>query len=104
MLTTCHKKKLSLIVIIVALHFTVAAQTDAGSSRSKDKSHRSIITNFFKLQASVRYVYQTTLNAQGTAIASSSGREKGQAVSFITFSNPDKVIKISTSTSNEPSN
>src|SRR3954452_3238295 len=104
MLTTCHKKMLSLIAIIVALHLTAAAQANADSSRSKDESHRSIITNFFNLQASVRYVYQTTLNAQGTAMAWSADGEKGQAISFAALSNPDKVIKVSASTSNEPCN
>src|SRR3954447_1106967 len=104
MLTTCLKKKLPLIAIIVALHFTVAAQTDAGSYRSKDESHRSIITDFFKLQASVRYVYQTTLNAQGTAIVWSADGEKGQAISFSTLSVPDKVIKVSASTSDSSCN
>src|SRR3954463_2889755 len=104
MLITCLKKTLSLIALIVALHFTVVAQTDADSSKNKEANHRSTITNFFNLQASVRYVYQTTLNSQGTAIAWSADSEKGQAISFIALSNPDKVMKVSASTSNESCN
>src|SRR4051812_35096889 len=51
----CLIKMLSLIAILVILHFTVAAQTDTGPSKSKEESHRSVITDFFNLQASVQY-------------------------------------------------
>src|SRR3954463_4431904 len=104
MLITCLKKTLSLIALIVALHFTVVAQTDADSSKNKEANHRSTITNFFNLQASVRYVYQTTLNAQGTAIAWSADGEKGQTISFVALSHPDKVIKVSASLSHASCN
>lgn len=104
MLIFCLKKTLLLIAIMVALHFTAAAQTSADSSKSKAENYRSIITHFFNVQASVRYVYQTTLNAQGTAIAWSADGDKGQTISFTTFSNPDKVIKVSASPSDSPCN
>src|SRR3954462_76994 len=104
MLITCLKKTLSLIALIAALHFTVVAQTDADSSKNKEANHRSTITNIFNLQASVRYVYQTTLNTQGTAIAWSADGERGQTISCITLSNPGKVIKVSASASDSSCN
>ena len=95
-LFSCLAKRLSLIAaIILSLHFTVAAQAGATSSGSKEASYRSIITNFFNLQASVQYVYQTALNNQGTAIAWSADGEKGQTISFTSLSNSGKVIKVS---------
>src|SRR4051812_24720088 len=103
-LFSCFIKMLSLIAIIVALHFTVAAQADGYATKSKEENYRSIITNFFHLQASVRYVYQTTLNAQGTAIAWSADGERGQVISFSTLSNPSKVIKVSASLSDSSCN
>src|SRR4051812_26861322 len=84
-------KMLSLIAIILSLHFNAATQTNGGSTKSKAESYRSIITDFFNVQASVRYVYQTTLNAQGTAIAWSADGEKGQTIAITTLSNPGKI-------------
>ncbi len=101
---SCFTKMLSLLAIILSFPFTAAAQTAGGSSKSKAENYRSIITDFFNLQASVRYVYQTTLNPQGTAIAWSADGEKGQAISFVTLSNRDKVIKVSASTSDSSCN
>src|SRR5947209_2177189 len=101
---SCLTKTLLLIAIIVALHFTVTAQTDAGAAKSKEENYRGIITNFFNVQASVRYVYQTTLNAQGTAIAWSADGEKGQTIAIVALSNPGKVIKVSDSTSDSSCN
>ncbi|TKK71995.1 hypothetical protein FC093_03005 [Ilyomonas limi] len=85
-----------IILFFVHLSCTVTAQTIADISKNKEAtSHRDIITHFFNVQAGVRYVYQTTLNAQETAIAWSADGENGQMVSFINLSNPEKVIKVS---------
>ena len=101
---SCLAKMLSLIAIVMFIHASVAAQTGAGSTKTKEESNRSIITDFFKLQASVRYVYQTALNTQGTAIAWSADGEKGQTISCITLSDPGKVIKVTASTSDSSCN
>src|SRR2546430_134975 len=101
---SCHTKKLSLIAIVMFIHVSVVAQTDAGSFKSKEESSRNIITDFFKVQASVRYVYQTTLNMQGTAIAWSADGERGQTISCVALSYSDKVIKVSASISDSSCN
>ncbi len=75
-------------------HSICIAQTANDSSKT---NHKELITAFFNQQASVRYIYQTTINSAGTAVAWCADGEKGQTVSIASVQHPDKTIKVTAS-------
>ena len=98
--------RLFIIVIIISCSLNSTAQNLTDSSQIRDTTYnRLLITNFFKTQASVKYIYQCTLNSKATAIAWCADGDNGQVIyskSLLHFN--DSAIKITAADSNQSCN
>ncbi len=102
--TTQNHLRFFIIIIIINFSFKSAAQ-DAEARFSDTAQHRLLITNFFKTQASVKYIYQCTLNKDATAIAWCADGENGQVIYIKSLMHlNDSAIKISAADSNQTCN
>jgi Tol biopolymer transport system component len=69
------------IVTIISCSLKSSAQHFTNNSQIRDTTYdRLLITNFFKTQASVKYVYQCTLNKDATTIAWCARGGNGQEI------------------------
>ena len=97
---------LFIVIALVSFPINLKAQNLKNSAQGADTSYqRLLITNFFKTQASVKYVYQCTLNKDATGIAWCADGEKGQTVyskSLLRIN--DSAIKITAADSNQACN
>ncbi len=90
--------KKTVLIIALLIHIAGLAQTSTSGLLKEDIGKpKDIITKFFTLQASVRYVYQTAVNKAGTAVAWCADGKQGQQVSFASLSHPEKVIRVTAS-------
>lgn len=87
------------ILAVILFHTTVIlnAQTAGNIYSINDTVYRrNLITKFFETQASVRYIYQCTLNNTATAIAYCADADSGQKIHIQSLSkNNNELIKIS---------
>lgn len=83
----------SLLMFLFHCH-VVAAQQSGVSFQQKAAQHKALITNFFNLQASVRYIYTAAINPDGTQVAWSADGEGGQTIRTSSLLHPDKAITI----------
>ena len=81
--TINSKNHLRLFIIIIIINFSLnsTAQNFGNTSQLRDTTYnRLLITNFFKTQASVKYIYQCILNKNATAIAWCADGDNGQTI------------------------
>ena len=78
------------VILFITSSFYCAAQSDTAK-------HRQVIKQFLEKQASVRYVYQTSLSPDGKWIAWSADGEKGPEIHRASLANPDKTLRITAS-------
>ncbi len=74
------------------------AQTTLDSSQLKAADYKNIITNFFNVQASVRYIYTATIHPAGTMIAWCADKDGGQKISVAVIAQPGKARSITAAT------
>src|SRR3954452_12771649 len=96
------------LAFILFIHFSFfsRAQNLSNPNHVGDTaSYRKFITDFFQLQASVKYLYQCTLNPSATKIAWCADGENGQAIFINSLSNiNDSAIHITTASPNQSRN
>ena len=100
-----NRLRLFIIVISINFSFTSGAQINDSSRIADGANDRLLITNFFKTQASVKYIYQCTLNSKATAIALCADGKNGQTIYCKSLVNiNDATIKITASDSDRSCN
>lgn len=72
-------------ILLLVTGSAVFAQNQAGDS----SSHRKIITDFFQLQGTVKYIHQCALNPSASAIAWCAENENGRAIFIKRLSGTD---------------
>src|ERR1051326_2544913 len=65
---------------------------------------RKVITDFFQLQASVKYIYECTLDPSATKIAWCADGENGQRIFIQSLSDTNDTIRITTASANQSCN
>ena len=75
------------VILFITSSFYCAAQSDTAK-------HRLVIKQFLEKQASVRYVYQTSLSPDGKWIAWSADGEKGPEIHCASLAKPEKTLQI----------
>ncbi len=94
-----------LLIFWVAISNTSSAQNAQSTLIHNDTaaSHKTIAA-FFALQATVRYIYQTSLSADGSKVAWSVDDSEGQSLHVATLSNWGKTKRITASLTNKGCN
>ena len=96
------------VPIILFIHFTFisGAQNVSDTNEINDTAyHRKLITNFFRLQASVKYIYQGVLNSKATAITFCADSENGLAIFIKSLSTlNDSMMHITAASANQSCN
>src|SRR4051812_30630388 len=91
-------------VMIQLLPVISFAQTNHHTSSIPTDTIKEGITRFFKLQASVRYIYTAAIHPAGIAVAWCADKDVGQRISLAFVAHPHNIIDISAATGNEESN
>jgi dipeptidyl aminopeptidase/acylaminoacyl peptidase len=91
-------------VIIQLLPIISSAQTNQHTSPIPTDTIKEGITRFFKLQASVRYIYTAAIHPAGTAVAWCADKDVGQRISLAFVAQPHNIVDISAATGNEECN
>src|SRR4051812_23808482 len=75
-------------ILVIHLSFLSSAQNFSNPNQIGDTAyHRKLITDFFQLQASVKYIYQCALSPVSTKVAWCADGEKGQEIFIKSLSN-----------------
>ncbi len=88
----------------VCISQSFSQKIESLSSKNDTSANRKTITGFFALQASVRYIYQTSMNTDGTGVAWSADDSEGQSIHFATLLNSGKNKRITASINNKRGN
>ncbi len=91
-----------LIILMIILCCNVHAQKNSEINKDED-SVRGLITNFFKTQASVKYIYQCVLNNDATKIAWCADGNNGQEIYYKSLLFPGNAVRISAADSSNSS-
>ncbi|MDQ2751558.1 MAG: hypothetical protein M3R72_00880, partial [Bacteroidota bacterium] len=99
------KALLVLLILLICIgNISFAQNTQSTSSHNDTSANHKTIASFFALQASVRYIYQTSLSADGSKVAWSADDSGGQSIHFAPLSNSDKTKRIKASPDNKRCN
>ena len=95
-----------LLVLFFHCTFLSKAQNTPGENQIDDTAyHRKIITDFFQLQASVKYIYQCTLDPSATKIAWCADGENGQEIFVKSLLNTnDSALRITAASAHQSCN
>ncbi|HEY6974881.1 MAG TPA: prolyl oligopeptidase family serine peptidase [Chitinophagaceae bacterium] len=98
-----------LLIFISFLLYTLFSPAQNVPDKNKNQIgdtayHRKVVTDFFQLQASVKYIYQCSLNPSATKIAWCSDGENGQAIFIKSLSPNDNAIRITAASVNQSCN
>ena len=100
-------KRLLFVLLILSFcnrNISFGQNTRSTSLYSDTAASHKTIAHFFALQASVRYIYQASMNADGTQVAWSADDSEGQSIHFAALSKEGKTKRITASLNNKPCN
>jgi dipeptidyl aminopeptidase/acylaminoacyl peptidase len=96
---------LLLFISVFSCQSLLFAQNISDKNQIDDTAyHKKIITDFFQLQASVKYIYQCSLNPSATKIAWCADGKNGQEIFIKSLSNVNDTIRITAASSNQSCN
>ena len=90
------------LFILFVLPLSAQKREDSAAAK-RAGSHRDIITRFFNLQASVHYIYQTSISPDGASVAWSADSSDAQTIHATAVSHPQKLMHITASLPGKPS-